>query len=454
MASKIQDVWGRYIPVFAAGHDGTVNRATPIYAAETGNQKLGDVPKDADVHYVAKRLNTPPSRMEVCWYPNGRAQDFIQGWISISAVKKPQATTSGVRVSMKPQDFPGIGGTRMRYSAYLAKIRDVVRNRDIPIPLKNYLIQLIDYCDSHSGADRTDLLDAYQLFASSSAFDSLNNIQKDFSELIAPICVLEHGHRSLEAMGFADLDKSNATVFVPTEGNYPLVDFIIYDDSGREYPFSVKVMSSTTNVIKPQDLMTFVNDNPNDPFMMQFKRTTEYEVLRRLGDESKGVAQTQYETIRYLAQTQPYSSELPANLSSLIPETPTPENFPDATIDANMATWNSMYDRWIRGNPRFLNEANLTTGRLGKYNQLSYLMAVAITKISQDRTNGLNYLELVRDFLMAQVSYYKFRIQANGLPEFKMENKFHNDFTNDTKFVLRTKASKGSPLNDRIGVQP
>ena len=454
MASKIQDVWGRYIPVFAAGHDGTVNRATPIYSSETSNQKLGNVPKDADVHYVAKRLNNPPSRMEVLWYPNSRAQDPIQGWISISAVKKPQATTRGVRVSMKPQDFPGIGGTRMKYSAYLAKIREVVRDRDIPIPLKNYLIQLIDYCDSHSGADRAELLQAYQLFANSDAFDSLNNIQKDFSELIAPICVLEHGQRELASMGFAELNKSNAIVFVPTEGNYPLVDFIIYDDDGREYPFSVKVMSSTTNVIKPQDLMTFVDDNPSDRFIMEFKQTVEYEVLRRLGDTTKGVAQTQYETIRYLAQTQPYRSQLPANLSSLIPENPTPENFTDATIDANMATWNSMYDRWIRGNPRFLSDPTLTAGRLGKYNQLSYLMAVAITKISQLGTNGLNYLELVRDFLMAQVSYYKFRIGPNGLPEFKMENKFHNDFTTDTKFVLRTKASKGSPLNDRIGVQP
>lgn len=292
------------------------------------------------------------------------------------------------------------------------------------------------------------------MFAASDAFDSLNNIQKDFSELIAPICVLEHGQRDLANMGFAELNKSNAIVFVPTEGNYPLVDFIIEDDDGREYPFSVKVMSSTTNVIKPQDLMTFVDDNPNDPFMMQFKQTTEYEVLRRLGNESKGIAQTQYETIRYLAQTQPYRSELPANLSSLIPENPTPENFTDAIIDANMATWNSMYDRWIRGNPRFLSDPTLTAGRLGKYNQLSYLMAVAICKISQLGGSGLNYLELVRDFLMAQVSYYKFRIGPNGLPEFKMENKFHNDFTTDTKFVLRTKASKGSPLNDRIGVQP
>lgn len=454
MASKIQDVWPRYIPVFRDGHDGTVARATPIYDSENGSRKLGSIPKDADVHYIAGNFNQPPSRMEVLWYANSRADEPVRGWINLSAVKKPTMTRTGVKVSMKPQDFPGIGGVELAYSAYLDKIKEVVLARDIPIPLKNYLIQLIEFCDSHSAGDRADLIAAYRDFAASDAFDSLANIQKDFSELMAPICVLERGQSQLAKLGFAGLNKKNAIVFVPTAGNYPLIDFIIKDTDGREYPFSVKVMSKTTNVIKPQDLMEFVNDNPRDPFIMKFKRTTEYEVLRLLGDTTKGVAQTQYETIRYLAQTQPFKTELPANLSTLIPANPTPQHFTDATIDANMATWNSMYDKFIRGNPRFLNEASLTRGRLGKYNQLSYLMAVAITKISQDRTNGLNYLEIVRDFLMAKVSYYKFKINNNGMPEFKMENKFHNDFDNNTKFVLRTKASKGSPLNDRIGVQP
>ena len=454
MASKIQDVWPRYIPVFRNGHDGTVARATPIYDSENGSRKLGSIPKDADVHYVAANIPTPPTRMEVLWYPNSRADEPTRGWINLSAVKKPPMSGRGVKVSMKPQDFPGIGGVELAYSAYLDKIKEVVLARDIPISLKDYLIQLIEYCDSHSSGDRADLISAYNVFAASDAFASLANIQKDFSELMAPICVLERGQRQLANMGFAELNKNNAIIFVPTAGNYPLVDFIIKDTSGREYPFSVKVMSSTTNVIKPQDLMEFVDDNPTDAFIRKFKQTTEYEVLRRLGDTTKGVAQTQYETIRYLAQTQPYKSELPANLSTLIPANPTPQNFTDEIIDENMETWNSMYDRWIRGNPRFLNESTLTRGRLGKYNQLSYLMAVAICKISQLSNGGLNYLGIVRDFLMAKVSYYKFKINSNGMPEFKMENKFHNDFDANTKFVLRTKASKGSPLNDRIGVQP
>lgn len=453
MASKIQDVWPRYIPVFRNGHDGTVARATPIYAGEKDNRKLGTIPKDADVHYKAKTLNEPPSRMEVLWYPNSRADEPLSGWINLSAVKKPTMTRTGVKVSMKPQDFPGIGGVELKYKDYLDKIKEVVLKRDMPIALKNYLIQLIEYCDSHTAGDKADLIAAYKDFAASDAFDSLNNIQKDFSELMAPICVLERGKGQLVKMGFADLDKSNAIVFVPTAGNYPLIDFIIRDTAGREYPFSVKVLSKTTNVIKPQDLMKFVDDNPRDPFIVKFKRTPEYEVLRLLGQTDKGVAETSFETVRYLAQTQPFSSKLPSTLSKAIPEDPDKRKFNDKVIDSNQAVWDELYDEFYRDGKGQLQDAALIR-KNGKYNQLSYLMQIVIQKLSQDRTRGLNYLEIVRDFLMEQVSYYKFKINTNGMPEFKMENKFHNEFKSDTKFVLRAKSSKGSPINDRLGVQP
>ena len=453
MASKIQDVWPRYIPVFRDGHDGTVARATPIYDSESGSRKLGSIPKDADVHYLKGDFPQPPSRMEVLWYPNSRADEPIRGWINLSAVKKPTMTRTGVKVSMKPQDFPGIGGVELAYSAYLDKIKEVVLARDMPIPLKNYLIQLIEYCDSHSSGDRADLIAAYRDFAASDAFDSLANIQKDFSELMAPICVLERGQRQLASLGFAELNKGNAIVFVPTAGNYPLIDFIIKDTSGREYPFSVKVLSKTTNVIKPQDLMEFVDDNPRDPFIVQFKRTPEYEVLRLLGQTDKGVAETSFETIKYLAQTQPFSSKLPSTLARVIPDNLDKQRFTDAVIDANREVWNEMYDEYYREGRGQLDDAGLIR-KNGKYNQLSYLMQVAIAKISQDRSRGLNYLEIVRDFLMEQVAYYKFKINNNGMPEFKMENKFHNEFDANTKFVLRAKSSKGSPINDRLGVQP
>ena len=137
----------------------------------------------------------------------------------------------------------------------------------------------------------------------------------------------------------------------------------------------------------------------------------------------------------------------------MIPDNPDKQRFTDAVIDANREVWNEMYDEYYREGRGQLDDAGLIR-KNGKYNQLSYLMQVTIAKISQDRSRGLNYLEIVRDFLMEQVAYYKFKINNNGMPEFKMENKFHNEFDANTKFVLRAKSSKGSPINDRLGVQP
>ena len=128
MASKIQDDWPRYIPSFVMVMTVQLYEQH-IYDSESGNRKLGSVPKDADVHYIAGNYQQPPSRMEVLWYPNSRADEPIRGWINLPAVKKPTMTTTGVKVSMKPQDFPGIGGVELAYSAYLDKIKEVVLSK-------------------------------------------------------------------------------------------------------------------------------------------------------------------------------------------------------------------------------------------------------------------------------------------------------------------------------------
>ena len=449
----LSEVWSKYVSSFRKGVQTTSKENLILYDGDSKTaKKIGTIPKDVVIHVGPINAPNYIPRMPVTYRQGDN--DPVQGWVRSLGIKKPSTGSNTVSFSLKPQDFPNVGGTKLNFLSYYNNIISSINNRsDLPDVVKNYLVQLVEYCNTHSQGDRIDLVSAYSSL-SDSAYSSCDNlVAKDFSELIAPICVLQRGSSYLVKMGFTNLNVNNASIFVPTAGNYPLVDFIINDTEGREYPFSVKAMSSTTNVIKPQDLMKFVDDNAQDAFIIKFKNTPEYEVLRLLGQTNKGVAETTYETIRYLAQTQPFKSVLPANLDKIVPENPSHQNFTDTIIDDNMETWNSMYDTWMSG-ARHLSNPSLTTGAKGKYNQLSYLMAVAVGKISQRRTSGLNYLEIVRDFLMEQVSYYKFKINNNGMPEFKIENKFHNEFNVNSRLVLRTKASKGSPLNDRLGVQP
>lgn len=452
-------VWDRYVSAFRAGVETSVSKDSPLWdAPKSSATKIVSIPKGALVHVKPVDAPQPVSFLEVVYCKNSCGSPY-EGWVRVTNLKKPSgARPGGQRFNMKPQDFPALPlDAKLSYTAYVAALKHAIESRsNLPMAIKVYLVELVEYCETHTTSDRANLITAYQNLVASAYESSVANIQKDFSELMAPICVLERGGSQLARLGFVDLNKQNAQIFLPSAGNEPLIDFKIYDGNNREYNFSVKVMSSTTNVIKPQDLVSFMDANRKDAFMQEYEKKIEGKVLRVIGNTAKGVAESSYEAIRLLAQHSAFSSKFPGNILEAIPSNASPSSMTDAHMLQYSAVWADMSTRYY---PNFNRDGQFKDTSLGasgksnaRYNQVSLIMQLAIQKLSDD--GHLQYREIVVDYLMVKVTYYKFRISGNGMPEFKMENNAFNTLKPSDKFKLRAKSYKSSPVNDRVGIQP
>lgn len=455
----LAQVWDRYVSVFRAGVQTEVSKETPLWdKPQDKARKLKSIPKGAVVHVKPVDAPRPVTFLEVV-YCETSCGDPFEGWVRVTNLKKPATRpTGGQKFNMKPQDFPSLPlDTNLSYTAYIAALKGAVESRvELPTVVKTFLVELIEYCNSHSTGDRADLVTAYRNLTDSAYEATVGNIQKDFSELIAPICVLERGGPQLTRLGFSDLNKGNAQIFLPGAGNEPLIDFKIFDGNAREYPFSVKVLSNTTNVIKPQDLVAFMDANARDSFMQQYENKIEGKILRVMGNTRKGVAETSYEAIRLLAQQSAHASKFPSNILKAIPADASPSSMTDAHMQRYASVWADMSTRYYA---KFNEDNQFNASNLGgsgkanaRYNQVSLIMQLAIQKFSDD--GHLQYREIVVDYLMNKVTYYKFRLTGNGMPEFKMENKAYNQLKPSDKFKLRAKSYKTSPVNDRVGIQP
>ena len=118
--------------------------------------------------------------------------------------------------------------------------------------------------------------------------------------------------------------------------------------------------------------------------------------------------------------------------------------------------WQDMAQRYY---PIFNSEDHLNNVRYGgssknnaRYNQVSLIMQLAIQSFSD--SGVLTYRNIIVDYLMSKVSYYKFGIRSNGMPEFVVENNLFNNIGTNDSFKLRAKSYKSSPVNDRVGIQP
>jgi len=169
---------------------------------------------------------------------------------------------------LKPQNFPGMSGGDIIIANAPAKLIDSIRKRnDLPVSLSNYLVKLVQYCTNPSSVKTSELSGFYK------KVDSKDKaaIQKDFSEMLGPILVSKEQKPTLNKLNLTI--NARSTMFIPTAGNYPLVDFMIR--TGKvEDQYSVKTLQKTTNTLKAGDLLNTVSDS------VKKKYAKETEILR------------------------------------------------------------------------------------------------------------------------------------------------------------------------------
>jgi len=445
MARTIKEAWEDYKRFFAEGFEKPSPKDISVYDGAKSKTKSGTIRKGDPVHIMSlKNIGTYAPRVKVQYNI-----DKI-GWVTTADIGKPQRSAAGkITVKLKPQDFDGIAGIKMDFNTYYNKVLKAIDARsDLPMVIKVYLRELTDYCMHHGPADRKTLVDAYRALAATKYIDTMNDIEKDFSEIIAPLCVLERGGSTLADYGMPHLNKNNGIAYIPVEGNYALIDFIIYDDKGRSYQFSVKKISKTTNVVKPQDIIELLNKDATSQWVKDYKKTFNFKLLEVLADNNVRVGS--FKALRLLVGNASTKTQFPSEVIMGIDRMLGSGDDPDET-DVNLAS-----DLWLKLAETFYSEGinywetpKHSSGRVGL---ASLICQIAIEKLSKDK-KLINYVDVIKEFVMREVVYYKFAA-TGGIPNFYMENHLKNNIQVGDVFYLRCKSSIGNPYRDKLGVQP
>ena len=86
---------------------------------------------------------------------------------------------------------------------------------------------------------------------------SLNDVNKDFGEVLGPVAILEQG---LFRANKISLNKGSSRIYIPLRPNEPLMDYAIINGD-VQYTISAK-SGTTTNVVKPPDIIALLSKSP------------------------------------------------------------------------------------------------------------------------------------------------------------------------------------------------
>ena len=445
MARSIKEAWADYKRHYSTGFEVNAKADIAVYEAFKGRRKIATIKKGSPVHVKPLTGENYVARIEVTY------DGDKNGWITTTALGKPGATPTGRKKKscpMKPQDFEGIAGVKLGFNAYYRKVLQAIEKRDdMPMVLKNYLTELTEYCMHHGPADRRELTEAYAELTKTEYITCMSDIEKDFSEITAPLCVLERGSNELAALGFPELDKATGSVFIPVEGNYALIDFILYDKDDREYQFSVKKIGGTTNVVKPQDIIKLLDKSPNAKWVKEYKKTFEFKLLKVLAENTTRVGP--FKALELCCQESSIRPHIPPvvvnNVHKMIKDGDPSET--DVEVVHDM--WWSLAEAFYNEAIDYWTEPKHSSGIVGIACLICQIM---LRKLSANK-KLITFRDVVEEFVMREVVYYKFGAPG-GIPNFYMENHLKNNLKPGDEYFLREKSTIGNPYRDKVGVQP
>ena len=442
MARTIKEAWDDYKRHYMKGFEILAKKDIPVYDGAKSTKKVGTVSKGSGVHVKPINGNSYQARIEVI-YDNDKT-----GWISTPMLGKPRSATGKKKMpELKPQEFDIPLDQKMSFETYYKKVLAAIEKRDdLQLVIKEYLKELTEFCMHHGATEKKELVKAYADLAASEYIDIMNNIEKDFSEITAPLCVLERGASELDKLGYGKLTKNNAQVFLPGAGNEPLIDFMIYDDEDREYPFSVKKISKTTNVVKPQDIISLLDKKKNSKWVKDYKKTVEFKILEVLADNR--VKQGSFLALEVIAKDTTLKSKLPRNVVTNINKMIKGGDPEESDVKAAQSWWLELADMYYTDAKDYWEAPKHSSGKVGI---ASLICQMALRKISKE--GALVYRNVIQNFVMQEVTYYKFTTNR-GMPVFYMENHLKNNLKPNDEYYLREKSSIGNPYRDKVGVQP
>lgn len=258
--------------------------------------------------------------------------------------------------SLKPQAF-NVVGPAFQLVDYKRRLLDTMEERkDLDGPLKSYLRLLVEYWSGTAAAGPK----VKTLFPTIKDRIPINDINKDFGEVLGPLAVLKHnilantGHKVTAA----------STIFIPVRPNEPLMDYKVGD-----VVISAK-SGMTTNTVKPPDIIGLLAKKT--ALVTKYKNTKEYKILEILAANSTKAGPV--EAARYML--------------------------------------GNKFENWVNTN------AYLKTKK-GKHTELELMYECEKYLQTETKTGTLNYTKLFADAIKGNVVYVKFSIDGTGIGKFE-----------------------------------
>ena len=439
MSSKLKDVWARESRFYTQGFECEFTRKGPlaVYGNKTRQgQPVAKIVAGTKVKVYPIKGSSMPAVIEVEVNNKGDMK-WTKGWISLGGFGVKMSVRLKAGFSMKPQDFDMPLDKAVGFNEYVEKVKGAIRARKgIPDFLKDYMVQLVEYCANHD--NHNELKESYEKLMASDYSNSIDSLEKDFSEIMAPLCVIERGQRELHEMGYTGITRQSVKVYVPKKGNEPLLDFKLVGKD-IEYPFSVKKASGVTNTIKPKHIMALFNAKTTK----KHKDSIEYEVLKILAEHPKpNIINGPFYGFKHLYNK--FGGRLGIvlkEIDKMIPDNGVP------VVEEYQEEWTKVINRYYNTGMQYWDDGKFKNGNHGL---CSLTCQMALEKISKE---FLDYKKIMIDVVMSQVNFYKFSLNK-GNPKFFMENDLYNKVKPDQKFYLRNKSDKSRPDRESVGVQP
>jgi len=329
--------------------------------------------------------------------------------VTFNNIQKPGRETA---VNLKPQAF-GIGETKYNITDYVDLVLTSIEDRENLSPeTKNYLQSLILYYAGFENLQFTE--SAYNAGRSTLP---MRDIKKDFGEVLGPIAVIKK-----QILNGLNIPKDNTVkIYMPSRPNEPLMDYGIIVGN-KTYVISAK-SGTTTNVVKPQDIIDLLKKNPTK--LRKYQRTEQYKILESLSEN--GIV------------------DGAIIAASKLPGGPSAEAAADVKKKLKSGSYkDDKYDIALMAS--FINSNDyLKKQTKPTLNQIMYECEKMIAAKSK---NGLNFTPMFKDAVENQVIYVKFDISGSK-PDFEV---IMNDDFSAKKVTLRTKNGY-TRRSDRMGIQ-
>lgn len=262
-------------------------------------------------------------------------------------------------VSLKPQAFNVITATPIQITEYKKRLLEALAERtDLAGPIKGYLTEIVHFWSGEYAAKTR----ASKLYARIKNDLPINDINKDFGEVLGPLAVMKHN--ILAGTGHERDVNATSGIYIPARPNEPLMDYKV-----GSVVISAK-SGTTTNTVKPGDILGLLRKN--DALKRKYQKTTEYQLLAMLDA----------------------GSALQGPISA--------------------AQWllGDKFDSWVSNNTYLKNKKGKYTTNELMYECEKYLQA-------ETKTGALNFTKLFSDAIKGSVVYVKYQLDETGVGKFE-----------------------------------